>query len=334
MIIALVVASARASAAGDPAGDGDRVSAARQAFLDGAALAREARWAEALQAFERSASLRPGAGTTYDIAYCERALGHWTRAYSAFQRALVENENEAEGKRELSDSLVQETKEYLHDVETRTAISIDGRPLEAMDATNATSPMIAGTSAPSAGRPAPAGPFHLWIDPGIHNFILVSEQGSETVLTISVREGDTANLQLEAKPPASNPVVAVASSRPLMPKGRKRAAYVSLGIAGLGVAVGSFAGVTALIKRSDLGTLCLNGHCPPEQRANYNTMLHWADASTVAFSIGLAAAVTGAVLFEWPRGTSVESRSASTDVRREIVVAPWGPLGMSVSATY
>jgi hypothetical protein len=92
-----VVACALLPAARAAAGDGapsrandPNVAQARDAFLLGADLAKGAQWAEALAAFERSASLHPHALTTYDIGVCERALGHYTRARDRFAAALVE----------------------------------------------------------------------------------------------------------------------------------------------------------------------------------------------------------------------------------------------------
>src|SRR5947207_8021484 len=61
------------------------VSAARDAFRQGSALARQGQWPEALTAFRRSAALKGHPITTYDIAYCERALGRYARASLHFE---------------------------------------------------------------------------------------------------------------------------------------------------------------------------------------------------------------------------------------------------------
>ena len=70
---------------------------ARDAFSLGTALANQGQWPEALNAFNRSSKLRPHPVTTYNLAYCERALGHYTRAYKLFRRTLVEHEAAAGG---------------------------------------------------------------------------------------------------------------------------------------------------------------------------------------------------------------------------------------------
>jgi Tfp pilus assembly protein PilF len=72
------------------------VAGARTAFERGATLAQEGRWSDALTQFELSASLRPHATTTYNIGFCERALGHPTRAKKYFKEALVRDEAHAQ----------------------------------------------------------------------------------------------------------------------------------------------------------------------------------------------------------------------------------------------
>jgi tetratricopeptide (TPR) repeat protein len=98
----LAVALFLGFAAPAPAGTGDpgpsvrrghvdasrRTAEARRLFRSGAALVREARWADALTAFERSLALRPHAVTIYNIAACERALGRYARAATLYLHAL------------------------------------------------------------------------------------------------------------------------------------------------------------------------------------------------------------------------------------------------------
>ena len=52
-----------------------KIVEARAAFMEGNALAKNARWGDALARFEASAKLRPHPGTTYNIGVCQRALG-------------------------------------------------------------------------------------------------------------------------------------------------------------------------------------------------------------------------------------------------------------------
>ncbi|HXK20616.1 MAG TPA: hypothetical protein VNG33_22550, partial [Polyangiaceae bacterium] len=67
--------SAAASEPADPA-----LEEARRSYREGVERVQQARWGEALAAFERSETSRKHATTTFNIGACERALGHYTRA--------------------------------------------------------------------------------------------------------------------------------------------------------------------------------------------------------------------------------------------------------------
>src|SRR5512143_2083153 len=72
--------------------DDEATQQARTEFVRGTDFVNHAQWAEALAAFERSAKLKPHAVATYNIAACERALGHYTRARQALRDALAQND--------------------------------------------------------------------------------------------------------------------------------------------------------------------------------------------------------------------------------------------------
>src|SRR5438128_1737362 len=80
---------AETSKSGETAED-PATATAREAFRTGAARALEKRWSDALEAFRRSAALHPHPVTTYDIGYCEKELGHLTRARKSLRAALRE----------------------------------------------------------------------------------------------------------------------------------------------------------------------------------------------------------------------------------------------------
>src|SRR6185437_8269134 len=119
LALALAVLAAARPAAAQPAPD-PTIEEAREAFRVGSALAKQAAWTDALASFERSAKLKPHAVTTYNIAFCERALGHFTRARHAFQHALDAPATE------LPPNLRDEALGYLAEIEKRLArITID-----------------------------------------------------------------------------------------------------------------------------------------------------------------------------------------------------------------
>src|SRR5688500_14740935 len=109
LVVALVLAPVRAYA------DDDATTRARTEFVTATDHVKNARWGEALAAFERSAELRPHPLTTFNIGACERALGRYTRARATLDRALTANE--AGGKRELAPSFVADVKKWIEDID-------------------------------------------------------------------------------------------------------------------------------------------------------------------------------------------------------------------------
>src|SRR4051812_5017686 len=86
--IALLLLLPRIARADDPTA----VAKAREEFTRANEAGKKAQWAEALQAFERSAKLRPHAVTTFNIGVCQRAMGNYTLARDTLLRALTEND--------------------------------------------------------------------------------------------------------------------------------------------------------------------------------------------------------------------------------------------------
>lgn len=208
-LLVLVAVSARAD-------DTDR---ARDEFLTGVGLAGNGRWGDALAAFERSSALHPHALTTYNVATCERALGHYTRARRSYAGALAENAratkpelpasyvDEANARRAEIDALLARPRVTLAPVEA--AIAVDGRPLEIDEATGA---MVAGLAAAGPGTSPTTGRFEMLVDPGPH-VITVQKKGFAAVVvrpTFEPSSHDPLDLEM-SKLPAT---IRVAASRP------------------------------------------------------------------------------------------------------------------------
>lgn len=173
---------------------------ARALYLDGLQYVRDAQWAEALAAFERSRVLRPHSLTSYNIGACERALGHYTRAHAELLRAL---EQDREGS-ELPPSVQTEARAFIGEIERilvrvelsveppATAISVDGRPLvRSTDATRRPR-YVAGTAPPGPGAPALAREIEIVADPGAHVITLSRHGYSDVVVNKTYRPGEHA----------------------------------------------------------------------------------------------------------------------------------------------
>lgn len=155
----------------------------RDAFQRGVDLSTDEKWADALAAFREAASARDHPRVEYNIAYCERALGHYAAAIAAWRLALRHPEA-------LEADEVALAKEYLAlsertvvrlavTLEPATAsLSIDGLPLGANEE-------LAGAYYVLVDQPGPSAPlnrsaFSLVLDPGVHVFH-ASRPGREDV---------------------------------------------------------------------------------------------------------------------------------------------------------
>lgn len=157
---------------------------ARSEFVAATDHVKNARWGEALAAFERSAELRPHALTTFNIGACERALGRYTRARSTLVRALAANEGT--GGRELAASFVADAKKWIEDIDRIVVhASIVLRPADA-------SLLLDG--APLA---TPGGRATVVLDPGTHMFGLSRAGFASSVVTKTFAPADKPEIVLD-----------------------------------------------------------------------------------------------------------------------------------------
>jgi len=155
---------------------------ARQLYKDGLELVRNARWAEALAAFNGSFALRPHALTLYNIGACERALGRYSRALAALKAAVARA-----GDDQLSPAAIEDTNQYIAEltkilahlvlsIEPRdAALTVDGGPLVSVTE-NGQRFYVAGRKPPGLGEPLAEARAEVLLDPGAHVFT-VSRRG-------------------------------------------------------------------------------------------------------------------------------------------------------------
>jgi serine/threonine-protein kinase len=316
---------------------------ARSAFVSGAKLSSQSRWEEALAEFERSAALRAHAGTTYNIAYCLRALGRYTRARKTFLRAL--EQNRAAGGNELGESLVADSMTYLKEIEARVSrvrlsilpqnatVTVDGRPLELIDAGTQPPTLSAGTAETTEAGVVPGGEAVLLVDPGDHIFVVSHPSYHAKAVTRTFapavttpmkfkltglvegeRQGDTE--ALHRRPVARR-----------LERGPLSAVGLVVGGVGVGVlAVGSYYGVRAITKQN-----ASEDHCPTRATCDAEGVDLADDAkrsATIAnfgIGIGLGAVAAGGLLF-WLDG----KREAPAPLRSLQV----GARGISVGGSF
>lgn len=289
---------------------------ARELFSRGTALAKEARWADALAAFEQSRLLRAHASTSYDIGYCERALGHRTRARRAFGQALDEvarrpgeldpaQRADAETYRAEARSALGTA--HVHVSAAGGSITVDGRPLEREGAM-----FVAGTREPGPGDPVPGGDFDVLVDPGNHVFSIADAGGVRASASEHFTAGSERAVSLAlapARPGASVSGERPAPREPVVVDGLKPWA-LGLGVAGAaGLVVSAAFALSARAAWSDAKAACpTQAACPDDRGAALSHDAHVrANVATTALVVSTSALAGATVLWLTSRDGNVAS---------------------------
>ncbi|HEY8074081.1 MAG TPA: hypothetical protein VIF62_08230 [Labilithrix sp.] len=148
------------------------------------------------------------------------------------------------------------------------------------------------------------------VNPGKH-VLVASLRGGEVTAEAIVAEKETKAVSLDVTELAKRPdpdAVAAAEPKdkpltepPQEDKPGKRSVliWIGLGVAVVGVGVGSTAGILSMGKKSDLDSQCRDGKCPPNAHDTLDSASSLATISTVGFigaGVGLALAGVGFAL--------------------------------------
>jgi hypothetical protein len=163
------------------------------------------------------------------------------------------------------------------------------------------------------------------LDPGKHTFIVRKEGYDSVERPISVSAGASTTLEIallqeanaskatnaaELQPPPGEPSVPGPRARwnPLV--------YGGLGIAAVGVVVGSITGLMAVSRLSSVKDQCNGSTCPTSVDGDLQSVRALGDVSTISFAAaGTGAAVGIVAAFLWPR------RAQTTGA--ELRMVPW-----------
>ena len=255
-------------------------------------MARHGQWLDALVAFERSYRLHPHRTTLFNIGFCERALGRFTRARKSFRSALAAG---AVGQPSLEPELTTEARGYLEEVERRIVratvvihqpslrLTINGRPLEAETSQpQGRTFFVAGTRDSGAPEAPPVAVFELLLDPGEQS-IVISTNGVDRVVTRHFEAGSTPRIELSAPPP-----VAAAKPRQVM------LPAIAYGVGAAGLVVGSVFGIATLGNAKTLSEKCpKKDACPEEAQSDVDASQRNAVISNIGFAVGIAGGIVG-----------------------------------------
>ncbi len=180
---------------------------AKAAFERGTRLVADAKWADALAAFEEAQSHVPHAITIFNIGACERALGRYTAARQTLRRALQEHESK---RTTLPATLVDDANAFLLEIDKLiarvevtakpkgAALLVDGRPplVVGQPTKDGRRTLVAGVLRPDKGLKLESTRFLIELDPGRHVLTFVRPGFSDGIVVRDFRSGVNAPLDL------------------------------------------------------------------------------------------------------------------------------------------
>jgi hypothetical protein len=328
-------ASVHAQQAEDPA----VLATARGVAVEGMKLARAGRCAEAIDKLERAEQLHHSPVVLGQLAACHIEQGRLIQG-TEMLRALLreplpeESTPAVRGAYQRADALLAATRPRIASL---TLL---------IDAPGAIVPSVKldGHDVPVALLGVARA-----IDPGEHT-IEASAPGCASVtqrLTLQAGQARALPIYLQAVGPvavtaplAADPGVQADAASDVRPSTVARSAaarpdpvnarppwpaYVAWGVSAVSLGVGIAFGWAALDDKAELDAKCPGGVCPPEHQATLDAAKRRGVISSVAFGIGAAGAVTGAVLYFTSRSGPAEARaSAATTVRVGLARAELG----------
>jgi len=289
----VVEAQARAEA--------DEGSEARELFYQGIALAEEARWAEALEAFEHSYELVPRASTQYNLANALFNLGRAVEAEASIARYLELAEAAGEPKERIAEAKELATLARRRSVTLRVHVS----PKDATVTLD--------------GREVPGDELRaVRVDPGDHVLQVTMAGYEPVVLRSTYPAGSRAEpeIKLAAQPgapavpspsAATPPPAAVPSSGLALRRARWGLWATSATTLVAATAVGVYA--IFLAKRVEDG--CNDGDtgCDPREASTAKRSERLSYGADALLGVGVVAAIS-AVVLHWVEPRKNEHRAA------------------------
>ncbi len=180
------------------------------------------------------------------------------------------------------------------------------------------------------------------VNPGRHDLTAKIGKGAESRSSFDLAPGETKDITLpvqappvEAEPVSTLPPPGQATKPP--PKrsnGLQTAGFV---VAGVGLGIGSVAGLVALSGKSDLDKTCTNNQCGTDQHDKLDSAKTWGTVSTVMFVVGGAGLLVGLyATLTAPKSAAQAPASRSLAlVKPTLVVTPdVGPGGVGVHGSF
>jgi hypothetical protein len=199
LVGAVLALGATNDAAAQSATSPDDVTArGHAAYVRGVQLSHDQQWGDALVAFEEAASLRDHPLVEMNIAYCQRALGHYVAARKTALGVLASPAG-------LDPHGLDDARSYVTEFEklvvrvgvtlepAGATLTIDGRPLIEGDGNDT---YLADVAPAGVGAPLGKSAFTVVLDPGAHLFRAVREGHQDALISRTYPPGQSATLDL------------------------------------------------------------------------------------------------------------------------------------------
>lgn len=234
--------------------------------------------------------LDPRAGSLFTLAECEAKLGKSATAFVHYQDyllrfdALSPREQARQGqRRELAVKQVEALKSMVAQLTLRLPTGAPSAGVVKRDG------VVQGTPALGVALP---------IDPGLHSVVTDNGSGKTREVQLVLSPGEKKELTVEFAPPdVPRDSAAAAGEHSSVRTWPAWPIYASLGVGGVGVVVGSVFGVLTWSKKDTIDTHCPQHRCDPEGRRAVDSVATTSLVSNVAFGVGAAGLVTGAILW-------------------------------------
>jgi len=314
-----------------PKSDADKKAAARKAYDEGMKKLEAKDYAGALTAFQKADELMPAAAAKHKMALCHDGLGHVSEAIANFE-AFVAAANPEKQKEQIDSS----NKRLTALKATPAAVRVTTVPPDASIAVDGQAQM--GMT-----------PMDLKLAPGKHTVKAVAPGYESAEQQIDLKPGEkapdlTLTLTKKAEPPPPAPVdtpppaapaatttTTTSAPPPAAAEDKPRSnvpAYVTLGIAGVGAAVGTIFGIKALSDKKDFDDRPTPDKADSTER---NALV-----SDMAFGVAITLGVTGAVLLlSNNKSEPAQQRGALDTAKKTMRFSPYvTPHGAGAGASW
>lgn len=285
---------------------------AKAAYLEANELFEADNCAEALPLFQKADSLYPGAAPKHKIAVCYDKLSKNEEAIAAYQTFIDSDPGEKYTDRVAAAN--QRITELKAQLPAKVMVVVGPEGVGALQIT------VDGT---------PAGGEELTLPAGEHTVVISAEGYQPVTEVVTVEGGEEKKLEVTLAPMAAPPAPEPSTPPPPPPPqdddgGHSNVpAYVTLGIAGAGVILGTIFGVQALGAKGDFDDDPTVENADDAERA--------ALIADMSFGVALTFGITGAVLL-FSGGDDDETEEAASAVPELLPVA--GPKGGGMAATW